>query len=161
MNVLGINVCLNGRVGVAGSVNLAASVDLQVLGQQASARPYGRLTGFAEAWIGVNAGLVRAEAGVRGNITFVDGSLTGTARGNFAFRGEASRPCLDYNLNAQLTANINALSGNVQAYARGCVWALRWRCVEGTLTLFSWNGISWNRDIGNWSHTVTLTCFSP
>lgn len=159
INVLGINICLNGRAGVAGYLNLAATVDLQVLGQQASARPYGQLTGFAEAWIGVNVVIARAEAGVRGNINFFNGSLTGSATGNFSFAGQNGRLCLDYNFNARLTANITALSGNVQAFARGCIWFFGWRCAEGSITLFSWNGISWNRDIGNWSRTVRLTCF--
>ncbi|OYT75869.1 MAG: hypothetical protein CFK49_00760 [Armatimonadetes bacterium JP3_11] len=159
VNVLGINICINGRAGVAGYLNLAASVDLQVLGQQANARPYGQLTGFAEAWIGFNAGIVSAEAGVRGNITFVNGNLNGSATGNFAFRGQNGRLCLDYNFNARLTANLNALSGNVQAYARGCIWFFGRRCAEGNLTLFSWNGISWNHELGSWSHTINLTCF--
>lgn len=159
VNVLGINICINGRAGVAGQLNLAAAVDLQVLGQQATARPYGYLNGFAEAWIGVNAGIARAEAGVRGNITFLNGSLTGAATGNFALRGQNGQTCIDYNFNARLSANLNALSGNVQAFARGCIWFFGWRCAEGTITLFSWNGISWNRDLGNWPRTITLGCF--
>lgn len=159
VNVLGINICLSGRAGVAGQLNLAASVDLQVLGQQATARPYGFLNGFAEAWIGVNAGIARVEAGVRGNIIFLNGSLTGAAVGNFSLRGQNGQTCIDYNFNARLTANLTALSGNVQAYARGCIWFIRWRCAEGSLNLFSWNGISWNQDIGNWSRAFTLGCF--
>lgn len=161
VNVLGINICLNGRAGAAGYFNLAASVDLQVLGQQANARPYGQLTGFAEAWIGGSIVIARAEAGVRGNINFVNGSLTGAATGQFTLRGQNNQLCIDYNFNARLNANLTALSGNVEAFARGCIWAFGWRCAEGRITLFSWNGISWNRDLGNWSRTLTLGCFNP
>jgi hypothetical protein len=160
VNVLGINICLNGRVGVAGSLRLAAGVDLNVFGQRANARPYGYLGGFAEAWIGVNAGIARAEAGVRGNLTFLNGELRGEATGNLSLRGSNGRLCADYAFNARLVANITALSGNIQAFARGCIWFFGWRCAEGSITLFSWNGISWqNRELGNWSRTVTIGCF--
>jgi hypothetical protein len=158
VNVLGVNVCLNGRVGVAGSLRLAAEVDLNVFGQRATARPYGYLGGFAEAWLGVNVLLARLEVGVRGNLTFLNGNLQGEAIGNLSLRSSNGRQCADYAFNARLTANITALSGNIQAFVRGCL--LR-RCAEGSITLFSWNGIRWqNLELGNWSSgTVTIGCF--
>lgn len=160
VNVLGINICLNGRAGVAGYLNLAAGVDLWVLGQQAVVRPYGQMSGFAEAWIGANAVIARAEAGVRGNLNFFNGELNGTATGNFSVRFQNSQACIDYAFNARLVANFTALSGNLQAFARGCVWAFGWRCAEGTLNLFSWSGINWsNRELASWSRTVNLGCF--
>jgi hypothetical protein len=160
VNVLGINICLNGRVGVVGSLRLAAEVDLNVFGQRATARPYGYLGGFAEAWIGVNAWIARAEAGVRSNLTFLNGELRGEATGNLSLRGNNGQLCADYTFNTRLVANnLTVLSGNIQAYARGCIWFFGWRCVEGRITLFSWSGISWsNRELGNWSHTVTIGC---
>jgi len=159
INILGFNICLNGRVGVAGNLRLAAAVDLGVFGQQAWARPYGSLGGFAEAWIGVNGGIARLEAGVRGNLTFLNGNLQGEAVGSLSLRGNNGRTCIDYNFNTRLTANISALSGNIQAFARGCIWFFGWRCAEGSLTLFSWNGISWNREVGSWGRTATIGCF--
>jgi len=158
VNVLGINICLNGRVGVAGSLRLAAEVDLNVYGQRAMARPYGYLGGFAEAWLGASVGFARAEAGVRGNLTFLNGNLQGEAIGNLSLRSSSGRQCADYTFNTRLTANITALSGNLQAFVRGCLFR---RCAEGSITLFSWNGIRWqNLELGNWSSgTVTIGCF--
>jgi len=159
VNVLGFNICLNGRVGVAGDLRLAVGVDLGVLSQHANASPHGYLHGFAEAWIGVNGGLVRVEAGVRGNLTFFHGLLRGEATGGFSVRRNNGRWCADYTFNTRLSAYVTALSGNVQAYARGCIWFLRWHCAEARTTLFSWSGISWSRELGNWSRTVTIGCF--
>jgi hypothetical protein len=158
VNVLGVNVCLNGRVSVRGSLRLAAEVDLSVYGQRVTARPYGYLGGSAEAWLGANVlGLARVEAGVRGNLTFLNGNLQGEAIGNLSLRSSSGLQCADYTFNARLTANITALSGNLQAFVRGCIFR---RCAEASITLFSWNGIRWqNLELGNWSSgTVTIGC---
>lgn len=154
VSILGIPICLDGQVGVNIGLNLAASVDIQLLAQTATARPYGNATGWAAAWIGANAGIARAEAGVRGTLNFLSGSLQGTATGNFAIASN----CLVYNFNTQLDANLTALSGQVDAYARGCIWVFGWRCAEASLRLFSWNGISWNRTIGSFSRSYNVYC---
>jgi hypothetical protein len=159
VNVLGITICLNGRVGVAGSLRLAAEVDLSVFGQRAVARPYGYLGGFAEAWIGASLIIVSAEAGVRGNLTFLNGGLSGEATGNFLLRSNYGYLCADYAFNTRLTANMTALSGNIEPFVRGCIWFFGWRCAEASFTLFSWDGIRWNRELGTWSRTFTIGCF--
>lgn len=157
VNIFGINICLNGRVGVSGSLRLAAGVNLNLLSQTANARPYGYLGGFAEAWIGVNAGIARAEAGVRGNITFVNGSIEGTANGNISFSFDWTRGFQAYyNYNTRLYANLSALSGSINPYARGCIWFFGWRCAEASFTLFSWSGFSWSRRIGNWGGSFRI-----
>jgi hypothetical protein len=158
VKVLVFRVCLNGRVGVAGDLSLAAGVDLRASSQHVYARPYGYLRGFAEAWFDVNLGIARASAGVRSNLTFFDGGLRGEATGNFSLRRNDGRLCADYTFNTRLVANLTALSGNIQAYARGCIWFFGWRCAEARITLFSWSGISWSRELGYWSRTVTIGC---
>jgi hypothetical protein len=157
-SVLGIS--LNGRVRVAGSLRLAAEVDLSVTRQRVAARPYGYLGGFAEAWIGASFIIVSAEAGVRGNVTFLNGGLSGEATGNLAFRLDNWRLCADYTFNTRLTANMIALNGNIEPFVRACIWFFGWRCAEASFTLFSWDGIDWwNRELGTWSRTFTIGCF--
>lgn len=155
---LGIRVCLDGQVGVQGGLYLAANVDLAVWGQQVSARPYGGLTGWGAAWISVNAGIARAEAGVRGSVNFLSGSLTGTATGNFQITSIFPRFCLAYNFNTQLDTSLTALSGNLEAFARGCIWFFGWRCAEASLQLFRWNGFSWNQTIFSYSNRYSVYC---
>jgi hypothetical protein len=155
LNLLGIGVCLNGRVGVQGNLRLRADLGLDLFNQRVTARPYGYLRGFAEAWIG--NGLSIAVAGVRGNLTFFNGELRGEAAGNLSLRVSDGRLCAEYAFNARLVANCTALSGNLQAFARACLFG---RCAEGSITLFSWNGFSWqNRELGNWSRRSFVGCF--
>jgi len=149
VSVLGINICANGQVGISGQVNLAASVNINLFQQQATVSPYGSMGGYAAAWIGANAGIARAEVGVRGNLNFFNGSLTGRANGQLVFSGS-----LAYQINAGLDANLSALSGNLQGFARGCIWLFGWRCAEASTTLFSWNGWSYNGTLVNWSRQI-------
>ncbi len=155
ISILGIPVCLDGQVGVSGSAYLSAGVDIGVFAQIASVRPYGSASGWAAAWIGVNAGIARAEAGVRGTLNFFNGGIEGRAIGNLSIDSN----CVRYNFNAQLNASISALSGHVEAFARGCIWFFGWRCVEGSIRLFSWSGLSWNGTIGQFSRTYTINCW--
>jgi hypothetical protein len=153
-SLFGIPICIDGQVGANLSINLAASVDIQAFAQTATATPYGSATGWAAAWIGANAGIARAEAGVRGSLNFFNGSLQGTANGNFSVVNN----CLRYNLNAQLNASLTALSGTIDAYVRGCIWFFGWQCAEASARLFSWSGISWNRTLGSYSNSYTVFC---
>jgi len=155
VSVLGIPICIDGQVGVNIALNLAASLDIQASAQTATARPYGNATGWAAAWIGANAGIARAYAGVRGTLNFLSGSLQGTATGNFSVISN----CLVYNFNAQLGANLTALRGQVDAFAGGCIWFFGWRCAEASLRLFSWDGINWNRTIGSFSNSYNVYCW--
>jgi len=145
VSVLGIPICIDGQVGVNIALNLAASLDIQASAQTATARP----------WIGANAGIARAYAGVRGTLNFLSGSLQGTATGNFSVISN----CLVYNFNAQLGANLTALRGQVDAFAGGCIWFFGWRCAEASLRLFSWDGINWNRTIGSFSNSYNVYCW--
>ncbi len=153
-SLFGIPICIDGQVGANLSINLAASVDIQAFAQTATATPYGSATGWAAAWVGANAGIARAEAGVRGSLNFFNGSLQGTANGSFSVVNN----CLRYNLNAQLNASLTALSGTIDAYVRGCIWFFGWRCAEASTRLFSWSGISWNRTLGSYSNSYTVFC---
>ncbi len=150
VNVLGINICANGRVGVSGALNLAANVNINLFQQQAQANPYGSIGGYAEAWLGANIVIARAEVGVRGNITFLNGGVTGRANGQLGFENGA----LFYQIAAGLDANLCALSGNIQGYARGCIWFFGWRCAEASATLFSWNGWCYNGTLVNWNRRL-------
>lgn len=146
VSIFGIWVGASGQVGINGALNLGASVNINLFTQQATVNPYGSLGGWAAAWIGANAGIARAEAGVRGNLTFLSGGVTGTANGSLGHDGR-----LYYQLNAGLNANLNALSGNVQGYIRGCIWLFGWRCAEASATLFRWGGWSTNSTLVTWS----------
>lgn len=145
VSIFGIWIGASGQVGINGALDLAASVNISLFEQQASVNPYGSLSGWAAAWIGVNAGIARVEAGVRGNLTFLSGGVTGTANGGLGVDGR-----LYYQVNAGLNANLNALSGNLQGYVRGCIWFFGWRCAEASATLFSWGGWSYNGTLVNW-----------
>ncbi len=155
ISILGIPICLNGQVGVSGSAYLTASVDINLFAQTASVRPYGSASGWAAAWIGANAGLARVEAGVRGTLNFFNGGIEGRATGNLSIASN----CALYNFNAQLNASISALSGQVEAFARGCIWFFGWRCAEGSIRLFSWDGLNWNQTIGQFSRTYPIYCW--
>ncbi len=145
VGVLGINICANGQVGISGRVNLAASINANLIQQQASANPYGSIGGYAAAWIGFNGGIARVEVGVRGNLNFLSGGISGNAQGRILSLYPPA-----YEVNASLTASLNALSGNLQGYARGCIWFFGWRCAEASATLFSWNGWSYNGTLIRW-----------
>lgn len=148
VNVLGINICANGQVGIAGQVNLAASVNINLFQQQAAVNPYGALNGYARAWVSGSIGIARGEVGIRGNLNFFNGGLTGAVNGQLGYDGS-----LYYAMNASLNTNLTALSGNLQGYARGCIWFFGWRCAEATATLFSWSGWSYNGTLASWNRT--------
>lgn len=161
LNVLGLALCVKGRLGISGNLRLAAGVDLSVPLQSVYAKPYGELDGYAEAWIGVDIGIAFGVAGVRGNVTFLRGGIRAEARGGIQAYG-ANPTCYDYGFGTYLIAQIDqALSGNLELFARGCIRFMRkWRCTENSWNLYSWNGFSWpDLEIGRWATGgISLGC---
>lgn len=92
---------------------------------------------------------------MRGNVTFVNGSIEGTANGNISLSFDTTSGFqVYYNYNTRLYAhNLTALSGSINPFVRGCIF---WWCAEASFTLFSWNGFFWNREIGSWGGTFRI-----
>lgn len=146
VSIFGIWIGASGQVGIMGALDLDASVNINLFAQQVSVNPYGSLSGWAAAWIGANVWIAQVEAGVRGNLTFLSGGVTGAANGTLGYDGR-----LYYQVNAVLNANnLNALSGNLQGYVRGCIWFFGWRCAEASAELFRWNGWNYNGTLVSW-----------
>lgn len=144
-SLLGVPICVSGRVGISGRMNLEASVNITSSQQSAQVGPRGSLTGYASAWVeGGVSSLASVAAGVRGNLTFLQGGVTEYVTGLLM-----SGP--RYRLTAGLSANLTALSGNLQGFVRGCLGS---RCAEANYTLFSWNGWSYNSNLVSWSRTL-------
>lgn len=151
--VLGVPIVVFGKLGISGELRLAAGVDLTIALQSVYAKPYGNLTGYAEAWLGAHIGIAHAGVGVRGNVNFLQGGVRAEARGGLNAYG-SNPTCYEYGFGAYLIAEIDqALSGNIELFARGCIRLFRqWRCAEGSWNLYSWNGFSWpNTEIGRWA----------
>jgi hypothetical protein len=155
VNLFGyIPVCVSGRVGVAGRLYATLHWDLGLLIQEVGVTPGGELTGFGEAWAEAPYGV--AAVSVRGNLTFFYGWLAADAEGRVLLRlRDNYRLGADYQITASLYAFLRALSGNIEAYVRGC---LPWRCYDYVLPIFSWSGINWSGYIASWSDTRRIDC---
>jgi hypothetical protein len=154
-----VPVCVYGRVGVLGRLDMSARATLTPTDQIVWAGPEGYLTGYAEGWVGINLWLLNIAVGVRGAINFLTGGLGAEAANRLTLSANGGQRCVDLNFTTRLAANLTALSGQVWLLARGCIWWFGWHCHDFIFPLFSWSGIAWNYDIARWSTSVRLGCF--
>jgi hypothetical protein len=154
-----VPICVYGRIGVIGGLDVSTQVSLNGTDQYVRATPEGYLTGYAEGWVGVDLWVLRVLAGVRGAINFLTGGLSGEAVGQRVVTAQSGRRCVDFNFTTRLNASLSALSGHVLLFARGCVWWWGWHCSEMVFPLFSWNGIHWYHPIAQWSNSVRVGCY--
>jgi hypothetical protein len=154
-----VPICVYGRIGVIGGLDVSTQVSLNGSDQYVRATPEGYLTGYAEGWVGVDLWVLRVLVGVRGAINFLTGGLSGEAVGQRVVTAQSGRRCVDFNFTTRLNASLSALSGHVLLFARGCVWWWGWHCSEIIFPLFSWNGIHWYYPIAQWSNSVRVGCY--
>jgi hypothetical protein len=147
-------------VSVNASIGLRLHLSAQLAPVQAIAviQPYLTSSVSAQGGVAFSFGC-SASAGVGASLTLLNDTLTAKAKAWLGAQGE--RCCLFYNYS--IHNQVNALSGNVYAYAEACCWGLNgpkcgWgrRRQQWTYTLFSWPGYS---SSGYWLNQSGQYCF--
>ncbi|MBC7976650.1 MAG: hypothetical protein H7138_16880 [Myxococcales bacterium] len=117
-----------GRVGFVGSVGLKYGYTLVPVQIMAFAVPFAATKVYAQ----VGADIIIASAGIGGELTLVNNHVT--LQGGFSATFE-DEPTFVLELTGK--SQIEALKGNLYAYAKVGVWPLDW---EGRFTIYDWSG---------------------
>lgn len=129
---------LDVEASAVGSLGINFAMNVGTAGVSGSAGPYAEIDGVFSAGIGVKG----LSAGVEGDLMLVRISTPATA--GIAYAGAKS-----FTYNAGLDLQIQALDGSVSLYGQAGPYKATWEIV-------SWTGLSYTKNLGSTSGTITL-----